>query len=161
MSNIYYSNERPDSNFAGDWDALCQYCGRPNREHLWKENPDPAFKHRMPCEQQKKVIAAEQRSRVRWAKAIFLVGWVAIPLAIAIAGFANWWVGFAFFLLAVCKVVWRIVESFGSPEKWVPGYKERKKKELLHRHFIYHCERNPEGFARLKAENFEREDREG
>jgi len=25
---------------------------------------------------------------------------------------------------------------------------------------FYHCERNPEGFARLKVENFEREARE-
>ena len=24
-------------------------------------------------------------------------------------------------------------------------------------HYFYHCERNPEGFMRLKVENFERE----
>jgi hypothetical protein len=28
------------------------------------------------------------------------------------------------------------------------------------KHYFYHCERNPEGFARLKAENFEREAKE-
>ncbi len=28
------------------------------------------------------------------------------------------------------------------------------------RHYFYHCERNPEGFARLKVENFEREAKE-
>jgi hypothetical protein len=157
MTNIYYSNERPDSNFSGDWDALCQYCGRPHREHIWKENPDPAFKHRMPCGPQKQAIAAEQRSTVRRAKAIYLAGWVAVPLTIAVAGFANWWVGFAFFLIALCKIGWRLVETFGSPEKWVPGYKERQKKELRNRHYTYHCERNPDGFARLRAENFEKE----
>jgi len=27
-------------------------------------------------------------------------------------------------------------------------------------HYHYHCERNPEGFLRLKLENFEREERE-
>jgi hypothetical protein len=27
-------------------------------------------------------------------------------------------------------------------------------------HYFYHCERNPDGFARLKVENFEREAKE-
>ena len=27
-------------------------------------------------------------------------------------------------------------------------------------HYFYHCERNPEGFMRLKVENFEREAKE-
>jgi hypothetical protein len=160
MPNIYYSNARPDSNFAGDWDALCQYCGRPHREHIWKDHPDPAYKQRIPCAEQKRAIAAEQRSIVRTGKAVVVFGWVVVPLAILIAGFANWWVGLVFFLFSLGKLGWRLVETFGSPEKWVPGYKARQEKELKHRHFIYHCERNPEGFARLKSENLERQDRE-
>jgi hypothetical protein len=135
--------------------VLCQYCGRPHREHIWTEHPDPTFKHRMPCAPQKQAMAAEQRSTIRWATAIYLAGWVAVPLAIAVAGFANWWVGFAFFLIALCKIGWRLVERFGSPEKWVPGYKERQEKELKTRHYFYDCERNPDGFARLRTENFE------
>jgi hypothetical protein len=111
----------------------------------------------MPCDAQKQAIDAEQKSIIRSGKAIYLVGWVAIPLAILVAGFANWWVGFAFFLITLGKIGWRLVESFGSPEKWVPGYRERQEKELRNRHFIYHCERNPESFARLRAENFEME----
>jgi membrane protein implicated in regulation of membrane protease activity len=80
-----------------------------------------------------------------------------IPVAIAVAGFANWWVGFVFFLVALFQIGWRVVESFGSPEKWVPGYKERREKELRERHYVYHCEQNPDGFARLMAENLEKE----
>jgi hypothetical protein len=154
MGNIYYSNERPDSNFSGDWDELCQYCGRPHREHIWKENPDPAYKQRIPCAQQKRAIRAEQKSTVRWGNAIYLAGWVLVPLGIAIAGFANWWVGFAFFLISLCQIGWRLVQAYGSPERWVPGYKDRQEKELKMRHYYYHCDRNPDGFARLKTENF-------
>ncbi|HXV49315.1 MAG TPA: hypothetical protein VEB61_10970, partial [Candidatus Binatia bacterium] len=35
-----------------------------------------------------------------------------------------------------------------------------EEEELRIRHHHYHCERNPEGFRRLKLENFERESRE-
>jgi len=44
------------------------------------------------------------------------------------------------------------------------GRSEREKhkdaEELRMQHHHYHCERNPEGFMRLKAENFERDARE-
>jgi hypothetical protein len=45
------------------------------------------------------------------------------------------------------------------PSIWFAGevgseLKERQEKELKMRHYYYHCDRNPDGFARLKAENF-------
>lgn len=35
--------------------------------------------------------------------------------------------------------------------------KEKAEKDLRMEHYFYHCEQNPEGFIRLKNENFERE----
>jgi hypothetical protein len=35
--------------------------------------------------------------------------------------------------------------------------KEKAEKDLRMRHYYYHCEQNPEGFNRLKIENFERD----
>jgi hypothetical protein len=50
------------------------------------------------------------------------------------------------------KLFWRV-----EPSK---SEKEKAEKELKMGHYFYHCERNPEGFARLKVENFEREAKE-
>jgi hypothetical protein len=146
-----------NSNFAADWDALCEHCGRPQRDHIWKDHPDPNYLHRMPCEPERRAIAARQRGIVRNARLLFLIGWVLIPLGIAILGFTNWWVGFAFLAFAILKVAWHLVEAYGSPADWFPGYAEKQKKELMMRHYFYHCERNPEGFARLREENFSKE----
>jgi len=50
------------------------------------------------------------------------------------------------------KLFWRV-----EPSK---SEKEKAEKELKMSHYFYHCERNLEGFARLKIENFEREAKE-
>jgi len=44
-----------------------------------------------------------------------------------------------------------------------PSQREKQEAErnLKMSHYFYHCERNPEGFNRLKIENFEREAIEG
>ena len=46
--------------------------------------------------------------------------------------------------------------------KWreLPKERQTRDDEARMRHHHYHCERNPEGFLRLKLENFEREERE-
>lgn len=101
-------------------------------------------------------MRSEQLRSIRTLNVIYLVGWVLIPLGIAILGFANWWVGFVLFVLSLLKIVWKLVEVFGDPGKWLPGYKGKMDRKRLEKHWIYHCERNPEGFARLKNENFDR-----
>lgn len=153
MENIYLSDKDPNSNFVGDWEALCEYCGRPHREHIWKEHPNPDYNHRMPCEQQKLAMQKAWNRKVGVAKTLHLIGWILVPLGIAILGFANWWVGVALFVISLFKIVWRSIESYGSPATWMPSYKARQEKDLKMRHYFHHCERNPEGFARLKAEN--------
>ena len=157
VENIYLSDKDPNSNFVGDWDATCEYCGRPHKEHIWKEHPDPTYKHRMPCEPQKLSMRKAWNRKVGAAKTLYLVGWVLVPLGIAIVGFASWWVGLALFVISLCKIGWRLVESYGSPEKWIPSYKKKQAKELKMRHYYYHCERNPDAFTRLRAENFAKE----
>jgi hypothetical protein len=157
MTNLYYSNKNPNSNFDGDWDAACIYCGRPHKEHILTNHPDPNYKHRVPCEQQKEVIRREQRRTVTMASALMLVGWIIVPLAIGVLGFASVWFGAFLFALWLLSIGWRVVKLFGHPEKWFPGYKEKQEKELRTRHYFYHCERNPEGFRRLREENFEKD----
>jgi hypothetical protein len=53
---------------------------------------------------------------------------------------------------AARKLFWRVEPTRSE--------KDKADKDLKMRHYFYHCERNPEGFARLKVENFEREAKE-
>src|SRR5438270_6264090 len=99
MGNIYYSKNNPNSNFDGEWDSTCIYCGRPHNEHVLKDHPDPNFKYRMPCEQQKEAIRREQKRIVTMGSALVLIGWIIVPLAIGILGFASVWFGVLLFAL--------------------------------------------------------------
>lgn len=61
-----------DSNFKGDWDAWCEHCGRPHREHMVTYE-GLNYRHRMPCEQERQHIIAEMRKRARFAKGLVAV----------------------------------------------------------------------------------------
>ena len=85
--------------------------------------------------------------------AIIPATWAAIQylgpnwLAIAVLLYSLWQA-----VRTARKLFWRV-----EPSKLE---KEKAEKELKMGHYFYHCERNPEGFIRLKVENFEREAKE-
>jgi hypothetical protein len=92
---------------------------------------------------------------------VILAIWLAvIPAAWAIIQYLGpEWLAIAVLLYSLWqafrtarKLFWRV-----EPSK---SEKEKAEKELKMGHYFYHCERNPEGFARLKVENFEREAKE-
>ena len=114
----------------------------------------------MPCEPEKEKMVIERRRMVLTGKIIILFLWILLPFAylllqqfVATVG----WIAFAIGILQLCIVT---IKFFGKPDRWIPGYKRKKEKELKEAHYVYHCERNPDGFARLRAENFEREERQ-
>ena len=110
----------------------------------------------MPCEPEKKKMQAEQRRVVLTGKFMILVGWILVPLVYLLLQQFVALVGWVAFGIGVLQLLVVTIKHFGNPYKWIPGYKKKKEKERKEAHFIYHCERNPEGFARLRAENFER-----
>lgn len=93
-------------------------------------------------------------------KVILAIWLAAIPTAWAIIQYLGpEWLAIAVLLYSLWqafrtarKLFWRV-----EPSK---SEKEKAEKELKMGHYFYHCERNPEGFARLKVENFEREAKE-
>ena len=93
-------------------------------------------------------------------KIILAVWLAAIPAGWAIIEYlGSEWLAIAVLLYSLWqafrtarKLFWRV-----EPSK---SEKEKAEKELKMRHYFYHCERNPEGFTRLKIENFEREAKE-
>ena len=97
-------------------------------------------------------------------KRVFRFGWwllfiwaVAVPASIALVEFTppNWraWLVLGYSLLRA------YIEALKLLGKWPKTDSElaRQVKDRRMRHHHYHCEQNPEGFIRLKLENFERE----
>jgi len=68
--------------------------------------------------------------------------------------------------LAIAVLLYSLWQAFRTARKLFrrvepsKSEKEKAEKELKMGHYFYHCERNPEGFARLKVESFEREAKE-
>lgn len=99
----------------------------------------------------------EQKRQHRSLK-IFLTLWLAVIPAgyVVFKFFGPEWLGLIGLVFVVWKAVrtslriWNLTEASGKEEK------ERDKRSKME-HYFYHCERNPEGFLRLKSENF-RED---
>ena len=55
---------------------------------------------------------------------------------------------------SIYKAIQKLLELTG---KWPKSKrkKEKEQEELLKNHYYYHCQMNPEGFQKLKNENFE------
>lgn len=99
----------------------------------------------------------ERRKQVRILK-IFFVLWLAIiPAAFATFEFLGpQWLGAIVLIYSLWKA-WRAgVKIWGRAK---PSRREEEKAEKQRKidHYYYHCERNPDGFLRLKLENFEKD----
>jgi hypothetical protein len=148
------------TNYEGSWDERCPHCGEKQLTHreVAGELDGVRYEHRMPCEAEKASITRQAQIQVRALKSILLLGWVLVPMIIAIAGFASFVVGLILLVISIFKIAWTAVELFGAPSKWFPSYESKKDKERKMRHYYYHCEKNPEGFRRLFIENLKNED---
>ena len=98
-----------------------------------------------------------KRLRVGWI--IVFVWAVVVPAAVAILEWWSNWLGAVVLIYSLWKAVEKALRLTG---KWPKSKAELEKEaeEVRARHHHYHCERNPEGFQRLKAENFERWEKE-
>ncbi len=92
-----------------------------------------------------------QQIKIGWV--IFFFWLVVIPAIIAILDFSSYWVSLIALVYSLYKAVKKGLELIG---KW-PKSKNEQKKDLENQmkdHYYYHCEMNPEGFRKLKQENF-------
>jgi hypothetical protein len=90
---------------------------------------------------------------------IVFVWAVVVPAGIAILEWWSDWLGVVVLIYSLWKAMENTLRLMG---KWQKSRFEIEKdaEETKMHHHHYHCERNPEGFNRLKAENFERWERE-
>ncbi|PYL74516.1 MAG: hypothetical protein DMF26_10705 [Verrucomicrobia bacterium] len=84
---------------------------------------------------------------------VFIIG---IPLAVEILSFGITWIGYVVAGVSILVGLYKTAKTFS----WIKPSERQKRvaeKRQKMEHYFYHCERNPEGFMRLKVENFERE----
>lgn len=104
-------------------------------------------------------VHAEVRDYTRQMR----VGWwlvfawaVVVPLGVAVLEWRSELLGYVVLTFAFIKAGIKALKLTGRlPDS--DRDEEKKALELRMRHHHYHCERNPEGFAQLKADNFRKE----
>jgi hypothetical protein len=103
---------------------------------------------------------AKRRRSIRFLRGISIVWFVLVPIGVALFEyFGPEWLATAVLLYSLWQGVQEWLRITGR-KKQSQREKEKSDKDLKMGHYYYHCERNPEGFLRLKVENFEREARE-
>jgi len=162
--------EKPSSHLMGrqkDTGEVESVWGSFESVELPPISPDAlrAIYHDIPCKTGQEIALENEEEQKRllhgmrlWR--ILLVLWlVVIPAGIAYLGFANPLVGKIALGYSLLMALVQLLKIFG---KWprTQRAKEKAADDLAKNHHHYHCKKNPEGFIRLKIENFDREERE-
>ena len=107
---------------------------------------------------------AEIQAEVAKDAAARKVGWwlvfvwaVLVPLSVAVLEWWNDLLGLVVLGYAFAKAIIHALRLTGHLPKSARE-REKEAQDLRMRHHHYHCERNPEAFERLKAENFRRDE---
>jgi hypothetical protein len=92
---------------------------------------------------------------------LILVFWVSIiPLTWAsIQYFGPEWLGTAVYFYAFWQA-WQALRKLMGSKKLSKREAVKAEEQRKKDHYFYHCEKNPDGFAKLLVENFERDARE-
>lgn len=110
--------------------------------------------HRTGAEIRAAALRYARQAKAGWW--LVLVWAVVVPLAVAVL---EWWsdlLGLVVLAFAFTKAGVKALRLSGKLPRSA-SEKEKEALDLRMRHHHYHCELNPEGFARLKAENFRKE----
>lgn len=101
--------------------------------------------------------AGERRRGLKLFSNLVLVWVVLIPFVILVLEFLMpEWLALIFLIFGLIKVSIKGLKMKGLMKK-TKNETQREEEDLRKRHYYYHCERNPDGFLMLKAENFRRD----
>ena len=115
---------------------------------IYKEFPHTTLEHRA-----SKSSESEKFAKFGWLVVFF---WSVIgPLAFLIAESQSELLGGAVLIYSLYKLTRKALELTG---RWPQSERAclKAEREAKASHYLYHCEMNPEGFNRLKFENFDR-----
>jgi hypothetical protein len=99
----------------------------------------------------------QERRQQNFVLKLILLIWVCvIPATWAIVQYLGpEWLGLVVLIYSLWQI-WRTWMKMSGRAKPSQAELEKAEKERKMAHYYYHCERNPIGFERLKAENFEK-----
>lgn len=100
-----------------------------------------------------------EHQRLKVGIRIFRTGFIliaAIPLLIEMASWGIEWLSRAMQALSFSAGLYKVAKVSGLIKESKKKQAEREKERIM-AHYYYHCSRNPQGFERLKIENFDRE----
>ena len=100
--------------------------------------------------------ATAKAKALRRGASLILFFVIVVPVLIQLASVGIAWFGTVISVISILFGLYRAAKAFG----WIqPSEREKQKAEKQRKmeHYFHHCEENPEGFNRLKMENFERE----
>lgn len=101
--------------------------------------------------------STEIRKQTLTLKIILAIWLAVIPAVWAVTQYLGpQWLALAVLMYSLWQT-FRAARKLFWPIKPSKSAKDKAETEFKMRHYFYHCERNPQGFARLKIENFERD----
>jgi len=168
-SSMSLGNHRPCNHLIGFSDAKTNKAVREWRllsnDELPKDALNISYLRKIyagtpfTTKQQLRKQALQKAKHLRLGWWIVFVWAVVVPAAVAVLEWWSDWLGIVVLIYSLYKAVEKALRLMG---KWPKSKAEAQKEadEVRMRHHHYHCERNPEGFERLKIENFERSARE-
>jgi len=141
-----------DKGFKTQWGAIHHSKMKEFSDHelaeIYKDLP---HKTRLEKEIERDLKILKTRRQKRFSDFFFII-WLSVIIVIAFLGWQNYYVGGVAFFYAFYKFIIELLLFFGITTSLS---RNRKEKERKMKHYYYHCERNPEGFRRLIAENLE------
>lgn len=150
--------------------SVSEGFGKPLRHH-WGTLPDAAFPaknysnghlirmyHDIPMRSSTRARrdADVMLSQIRMFKWGLILVTIIVPVAFSIyvEFLSPRWVAIALFAYGLYKSGRELLVRLGKINKTEKQKKEEEKR-LKERHYYYHCELNPDGFLKLKIENFQ------
>ena len=115
-----------------------------------------SYKKRDDIEKESETGKKAKRRIVRFVDTTLFL-WLVISVLIAFLGWRSILVGTIAFIYSLYRTIRRFLKLKGCKTKREKDDQENMRKM---NHYYYHCERNPKGFRRLIAENFEEDEKE-
>lgn len=115
-----------------------------------------SYKKRDDIEKESETWIKDKRRIVKFVDTTLIL-WLIISVVIAFLGWRSLLVGTTAFIYSLYRTIRRFLKLKGCKTKREKDDQENMRKM---NHYYYHCERNPKGFRRLIAENFEEDEKE-
>lgn len=112
-----------------------------------------------PQSDMRKKALREMRLQAR-ALRVFLMLVVGVPVLLELVALGVVWLGHLLAAVSIAAGIWKFAKTMGWRKPTDSEKKESEKRSRME-HYYYHCERNPDAFARLRAETFRRDAIEG